>query len=192
MINRCIEESGTFGIVLIPPGTAAENETTIRRVGVTLRIVQFDRIEDGRINILAAGEMRFRILKFTAGEPYWSATVEFFDDDSEVSAELQESYAELVRLYREAHRLAAQLRGVEVQEIKIPESPASLSFMVSYVLDIAPETKQSFLEMTSTTERLKILEVHLEETVERLIAQIAQDKIRHKVRGNGHYTPGNN
>jgi len=81
---------------------------------------------------------------------------------------------------------------VEVQEIKIPESPASLSFMVSYVLDIAPETKQSLLEMTSTTERLKILEVHLEETVERLIAQIAQDKIRHKVRGNGHYTPGNN
>jgi hypothetical protein len=63
-----------------------------------------------------------------------------------------------------------------------------LSDMVRDVLDIDPESKQSLVEMTSTVCRLKTLEVHLEETIERLKAQIAQDKVRHQVRGTGHYT----
>jgi len=195
MINRCIEESSAFGIVLIPPGTAAESESTIRRVGVTARVIQFDRIEDGRINIMAAGETRFRILEFTAGEPYWTANVEFFEDDHERDEDLQDSYNDVVRLYREIHRLAAQLRGTEVdiEEIKIPTSPTTLSHMVSFVLDVDPEAKQALLEMTSIEGRLKTLAVHLEETLQRLNAEIARDKISHKVKGNGHYgNPENN
>jgi len=195
MINRCIEESSTFGVVLIPPGTAAESESTIRRIGVTARIIQFDRIEDGRLNIMAAGETRFRILEFTAGKPYWTANVEFFEDDSEREEDLRDSYNDVVRLYREVHRLAAQLRGMEmdVEKVKIPVSPATMSHMVSFVLDIDPESKQALLEMISIEGRLKTLTVHLEETMQRLTAEIARDKISHKVKGNGHYgNPENN
>jgi Lon protease-like protein len=195
MINRCIEESSTFGIVLIPPGTAAESESTIRRVGVTARVIQFDRIEDGRINIMAAGEVRFRVLEFTASKPYWTADVEFFEDDHESDDELQDSYNNVVRLYREVHRLAAQLRGMDVniEEIKIPVSPATMSHMVSFVLDLDPEAKQALLEMTSVEGRLKTLTVHLEETMQRITAEITREKISHKVKGNGHYgKPENN
>jgi Lon protease-like protein len=195
MINRCIEESSTFGIVLLPPGTSTESESTIRRVGVTARIIQFDRIEDGRINIMAAGEMRFRILEFTEPTPYWKANVEFFEDDNEREEDLQDSYQDVVRLYREVHRLAAQLRGMEmdIEEIKIPASPATMSHMVSFVLDLDPEAKQSLLEMTSIEGRLKTLAVHLEEAMQRLNAEIAREKISHKVKGNGHYgKPENN
>jgi Lon protease-like protein len=195
MINRCIEESGTFGIVLIPPGTSTESESAIRRVGVTARVIQFDRIEDGRINIMAAGEMRFRILEFTASQPYWAAKVEFFEDDRESDEDLQESYKEVVRLYREVHRLAAELRSMEmnIEEIKIPVSPATMSHMVSFVLDIDPEAKQALLEMTSVEGRLKTLTVYLEEAMQRLNAEIVREKISHKVKGNGHYgKPENN
>jgi len=195
MINRCIEESAAFGIVLIPPGTSTESESTIRRVSVTARVIQFDRIEDGRINIMAAGEMRFRILEFTAARPYWTASVEFFEDDRESDEELQDSYNQVVHIYREIHRLAAQLRGLEfdIEEVKIPVSPATLTHMVSFVLDIDPEAKQALLEMTSIDGRLKTLTVHLEEAMQRLNAEIAREKISHKVKGNGHYgKPENN
>lgn len=195
MINRCIEESSTFGIVLIPPGTSTESESTIRRVGVTARVIQFERIEDGRINIMAAGESRFRVLEFTGSKPHWTASVEFFEDDRERDEDLQESYDNVVHLYREVHRLAAQLRGVQfdVEEIKIPISPATLTHMVSFVLDIGPEAKQALLEMTSIEGRLKTLTVHLEEGLQRLNAEIAREKISHKVKGNGHYSkPENN
>src|SRR6478752_853214 len=112
MINRCIEASSTFGIVLIPPGTSTESESTIRQVGVTARVIQFERIEDGRINIMAAGETKFRVLEFTGSKPHWTGRVEFFEDDRENDEELQESYNTVVQLYREIHQLAAQLRGV--------------------------------------------------------------------------------
>jgi Lon protease-like protein len=144
---------------------------------------------------MAAGEMRFRILEFTASQPYWAAKVEFFEDDRESDEDLQESYKEVVRLYREVHRLAAELRSMEmnIEEIKIPVSPATMSHMVSFVLDIDPEAKQALLEMTSVDGRLKTLSVHLEEAMQRLNAEIVREKISHKVKGNGHYgKPENN
>lgn len=195
MINRCIEQSSTFGIVLIPPGISTESESTIRRVGVTARVIQFDRIEDGRINIMAAGETRFRIQEFTSSKPHWAAKVEFFEDDPESDEELQDSYSSVVHLYREVHRLAAQLRGMnfDIEEIKIPISPATLTHMISFVLDVDPEAKQALLEMTSTEGRLKTLAVHLEEVTQRLNSEIAREKVSHKVKGNGHYgKPENN
>jgi ATP-dependent Lon protease len=158
-------------------------------------VIQFDRIEDGRINIMAAGEMRFRILEFTSSKPHWAASVEFFEDDRESDKEVEDSYNHVVHIYREVHRLAAQLRGMEfdVEEVKIPASPATLTNMVSFVLDIDPEAKQSLLEMTSVEGRLKTLAVHLDEAMERLNAEIAREKISHKVKGNGHYgKPENN
>ena len=195
MINRCIEESSAFGIVLIPPGTSTESESTIRRVGVTARVIQFERLEDGRINIMAAGETRFRVVEFTGSKPHWTGRVEFFEDDRESDEELQESYINVVHLYREIHRLAAQLRGVEfnLDELKIPISPATLTHMVSFVLDIDTDSKQALLEMTSIEGRLKTLTVHLEEAMHRLNAEITREKISHKVKGNGHYSkPENN
>jgi Lon protease-like protein len=187
MVNRCIDESSAFGIVLFPPGTSSESESTIQRIGVTARIVQFERVEDGRLNIMAAGVTRFRILQFTADKPCWTANVEFFDDEPESDEELQESLADVVRLYRDVHRLASQLRGVDAGEIQIPDSPVSLSYLVSYILDIAPAAKQELLEMTSTTGRLKSLAVHMDGTIQRVNAQIARDAMNRKVKGNGHY-----
>jgi Lon protease-like protein len=187
MINRCIEESSLFGIVLIPPGTSTESESTIQRTGVTARVIQSERLEDGRLNIMAAGTMRFRILKFTGNKPCWTADVEFFEDDHEVGEELQDSFEDVVRLYRDVHRIASEMRGTEVAEIQIPESPVLLSYMVSYVLEIAPAAKQELLEMTSTTGRLKALAAHLEGTIQRVNAQIARDAMSRKVKGNGHF-----
>src|SRR5262245_6719895 len=85
MINRCIDNAEVVGIVL--KDAEDENETTIRRVGVTARIVQFERFADGRMNILCTGETRFRISQFKGNSPYWTGSVEFFEDDEESSAE---------------------------------------------------------------------------------------------------------
>ncbi len=186
MINRCVDESLAFGIVLLTPGSSSESEETIKPIGVTARIVQSERLADGRLNIMAAGEKRFRIVQFLGSSPYWSANVRFLEDD-ESGDELPESRNEVARIYREVHKLAAELRGVEVPEVSIPESALTLSFMVSYVLDIPPEAKQELLEMSSVTGRLKALVVHLEGTLQSIRTQIAREKISNKVKGNGHF-----
>lgn len=187
MIHRCIENSEAFGVVLIPPGTSLESEDTIRRVGVTALIVHHERIEDGPLNIVTNGEKRFRILKFTGNAPYWTADVEFVDDDIEDGEELQESYRDVVRLYRDVHQLAAKLRGLDAGEIHLPESPSRFSYMVSSVLSLAPELSQDLLEMISTTGRLKALYVYLEEIARRLTAQLPAGGSSPRGKHDGHW-----
>jgi len=190
LMNRCIAEAVAFGIVLMRPGSSAENESTIHRVGVTARIVQVERFDDGRMNTLNAGEARFRIHRFTGNKPYWTADVEFFEDDEEAGEELEQVHREVVLRYRQVSELAARLKSIEAKEVDVPDSPVSLSYLVSYVLDMDSEAKQELLEMSSTVGRLKSLIVHLDETAARLKKEIAREAIAHKAKGNGHFGNG--
>jgi ATP-dependent Lon protease len=184
MINSCIDSEAVFGIVLLRSGAETESEDTIHRVGVTARIVQVERLENGRLNILTEGEDRFRIRRFTSQEPYWKVFVDFLEDnESHPSIEvLQEEVSEL---YRKVAELGAKIDSTEEPETALPESPTDLSYMISYILDIDPEAKQKLLELTSAAERLRSLVPYLNESIEKLQQQLTLKEIIHKVRGNG-------
>src|SRR6188768_3440464 len=115
MINTCIEHDDIFGVVLLRSGAETESEDTIHRVGVTARIVQVERLENGRLNILTEGEDRFRIRRFTSQEPYWKVFVDFLEDnESHPSIEvLQEEVSEL---YRKVAELGAKIDSTEEPE----------------------------------------------------------------------------
>src|SRR5204862_968815 len=64
MINGCIDRGEVFGLVLLREGAEEEKDDTIHRVGVTSRIVEVERLDEGRLNIFCEGEKRFRIHRF--------------------------------------------------------------------------------------------------------------------------------
>ena len=183
MINACIDRDEMFGLVLLRSGAEEENEQTIHRVGVSARVVEVERLEEGRMNILCEGESRFRIYRFTQQMPYWKGTVELFEDQEFRTAE--SLYDQVAELYRGVAVLSAKLSGSEPAELVLPESATDLSFMVSYVLDIEHEEKQRLLEMMSTPERLRMLVAHLTDTLTKLEQQRAYKETAGKVRGNG-------
>ena len=185
MINRCIDQADIFGLVLLSEGAETENEESILRVGVTARVVQVDRLEDGRLNILCAGEERFRIIQFTGSAPYWTADVEFFEDDPEGEEGLDEVYEKVSKLYRKATELTSQLKEMEIPQLDLPDSPVGLSYMVSYVLDLSATRKQELLESTSTVFRLRSLVDDLEDAVSQLQGQVARKGVAHKAIRNG-------
>jgi ATP-dependent Lon protease len=185
MINRCIDQSDVFGLVLLQEGANHEGEETIVRVGVTARVIQTDRLDDGRLNILCAGEDRFRVLEFTGSAPYWTADVEFFEDVSETEGGLEEAYRRVSKLYRKATELTSQLKEMEIPKLDLPDSPVGLSYMVSYVLDIPASRKQELLETTSTVFRLRSLIDDLESVVSQLKRQIERKGLGHKALRNG-------
>jgi Lon protease-like protein len=184
MINGCIERDEVFGIVLLRSGADTESEETIHRVGVTARVVQAERLDNDRMNILTEGESRFRIRRFTQQEPYWKGWVDLFEDD-EGRHPTESLYDQVSELYRKVSELGAKISSSEEPEAVFPESPADLSYMVSYVLDIDAEAKQKLLEMTSTADRLRALIPHLDETIGKLEQQLALKEVISKVRGNG-------
>ncbi|HEY2381878.1 MAG TPA: LON peptidase substrate-binding domain-containing protein [Terriglobia bacterium] len=183
MINGCIDRDEAFGLVLFRAGAEAENEQSIHRVGVSARVVEVERLQEGRLNILCEGESRFRIHRFTQQVPFWKGAVDFFDDDQIRSTE--SLYDQVAELYRGVAALSAKLSGSEAAELALPESATDLSFMVSYVLDIESEEKQKLLEMTSTAERLRMLIAYLTETLQKLEQHQTRKDATEKVRGNG-------
>ncbi len=182
MINGCIDRGEIFGLVLLRSGAEEESEETIHRVGVTARIVEVERLEEGRMNILCEGEKKFRINRLTQQTPFWQGEVELLEDRDFLS--LQSLYEQVAELYRSVAAVSAKLSGSQETDVALPESPTDLSYMVSYVLDIESEDKQKLLEM-DTAERLHTLVAHLTETLRKLEQQRAYKEVMGKVRGNG-------
>jgi ATP-dependent Lon protease len=184
MVNDCIDRDEAFGLVLVRTGAEEETEDTIHRVGVTARVTEVERLDNGRMNILCEGEARFRLLRFTQQTPFWKGSVQFFEE-APIHQALESFYDRVSELYRHAGEMSSKLSGSPQTELVLPESPTDLSYMVAYVLDIDAEEKQKMLEMTSTAERLQVLIVHLNETIRKLEQQIAYKEVLTKVRGNG-------
>src|SRR5215510_3794440 len=175
MINGCIASGEVFGLVLLRTGADEESEETIHRVGVTARIVEVERLDGGRMNILCEGERRFRIYRLTQQKPFWKGDVDFFEDKDHHGTE--SLYEQVAELYRSVATLSAKLSGSQETEVVLPELATDLSHMVSYVLDIDSEEKQRLLEMDSTAERLRMLIAHLTDTLRRLEQQRAQKEL---------------
>ena len=66
MINECIEQKTSFGIVLVRPNSEHLKEEPYA-VGTMANIEVLDRLEDGRMNLIARGLQRFRILEPALG-----------------------------------------------------------------------------------------------------------------------------
>jgi Lon protease-like protein len=183
MVNGCINDEAPFGIVLLKG--EQENESTIQKVGVLARVVEVERLEDGRMNIWTKGEERFRITRLTQQEPWWRGVVELLDDRPDPESEVAALADEVGELYREAYRKGIRLTGERPGKLELPTSAGDLSFMVSYVLDMDFQEKQNLLEMTSVKERLGALVAYLKHANARLEQQIHQQQIVETVRGNG-------
>ena len=183
MINGCIDRGEVFGLLLLRSGADEEREETIHRVGVTARIVEVERLDEGRLNILCEGERRFRIYRFTQQTPFWKGTVDFFEDKDQPAKE--SLYEQVAELYRSVAALSSKLSGSQETDMALPESATDLSYMVSYVLDIDSEEKQKLLEMDSTAERLRMLLAHLTDILHKLERQQTYKELMTRVRGNG-------
>src|SRR5262249_2603215 len=147
MINGCIDRDEVFGLVLLRSGAEEETEEMIHRVGVTARIVEVERLDQGRLNVLCEGETRFRIQRFTQQTPFWKGNVEVFDEKKPQAPDAL--YEQVADLYRTVANLSAQLSGSQQPELALPESATDFSYMLSYVLDLDVEEKQKLLEMDS-------------------------------------------
>src|SRR3954471_21212929 len=95
MIGQCLDEGSEFGIVWM-------SEDGLRPIGCACEIAEvIERMEDGRINLIARGTRPFRIEERQEELPYPAGTIEFLDDraeepDAEAAAAAHAAYAELV------------------------------------------------------------------------------------------------
>lgn len=154
MINECYEQGLPFGIVLARPESEPLHEEPYP-VGTMAEIEALDRMDDGRINLIARGSQRFRILSQHRKKPYLSGIVEVYSDDSELGSALNQPAHQASALFRAYLEALLEVAGRGELEFALPADAEELSHFIAHLVDMQDEQKQHMLEMTSTRLRLE-------------------------------------
>lgn len=137
------DRESEFGVVL------AKDEGIIN-IGCTASVQKvMRRYDDGRIDLLALGQRRFRIAGINEERSYLRADVEFFED-----VDLTEVPADLTRRARAGLLKLQSLEGMADETEG--GSSSRLSFKIAYLLDDV-EKRQMVLALRSEVERLDFL-----------------------------------
>ncbi len=143
MMEECLANDREFGIVWL-------SDDGLREIGCACRIEQvLERMEDGRLNLLARGVRPIRIVERQGHLAYPAGLIEYVDDraeavDPQLMREARETYAELVR--------RATDREPTVDEL------ADLSaYGMAATVDFGLEAKQGLLDLRSENARLRLV-----------------------------------
>jgi Lon protease-like protein len=179
MIDRCLDSDLPFGVVraLMEHDTGRD---AVARVGTLAQITDYERLPDGRYNLLATGTERFEILDRRHGEPYPTALVRRLCDtaacadeaasgpmsarmDAQIDTRIDARIDALAHTARCALKtylrtMLLLLGGDECRgefQITIPMDPAELSFLIGMCLTCEDAEKQALLETRTLAERLQ-------------------------------------
>jgi Lon protease-like protein len=145
MIGHCLEAEEPFGIVF------RDDEGTAHRIGCMARVTEvLERFEDGRMNIVVAGEQPFRVLERFESSDYPLGEVEPIDaeaeaaEDSEAGTMARQAFAELVE-------------RVSGEPPDASELSAESAYGIAARVELPAETKQALLELRSEPDRMQML-----------------------------------
>jgi Lon protease-like protein len=164
MIGECVEEESEFGIVWL-------SDDGLKEVGCTARVAQvLERMDDGRMNILAQGGRPFRMLRKIEDLPYPAGDVELLDDedagDEALAAAAREAYADLVEHVTDNRPGIDELDGLD-------------AYGMAATIELAAAPKQALLEERSEDRRLKVVSDLFSTALERIEnAEEAQERAK--------------
>jgi Lon protease-like protein len=173
MIDRCLvagpeSSEREFGIVwlsdqeLKPVGCACEVEKVL------------ERMDDGRLNILALGTRPFRLVERQDDLPYPAGAVEFLAEEvEEVDPQAAQS----------AHELYAELvEQATDQRLEEDELSNMHAYEMAATVEFGSDAKQELLELRSENARLRLLTLLLRAAIKRMELV---DRAQTRARSNG-------
>lgn len=168
MMEECLASESEFGIVWL-------SDEGLRDIGCACRIEQvLERMEDGRLNLLARGIRPIRIVERQGHLAYPAGVIEYVDDraeavDTQLLREARETYAELVQ--------RATDREPSVDEL------ADLSaYGMAATVDFGLDAKQGLLDLRSENARLRLVNRLFKAAIKRLDFV---DRAQARARSNG-------
>ncbi|MHB8510057.1 MAG: LON peptidase substrate-binding domain-containing protein [Candidatus Dormibacteria bacterium] len=154
MLEDCLQEGKTFGVVSIREGSEVDAAAEPRGVGTLAKIVHVQKLPDGRMNLLITGATRFRLLGPVPGRVYARANVEYLSEDADgVSNRLRTG---LVEAFGRYVRGLQKVSGNSAMVPALPEDPEVLSYLVAATIEGSVETRQQLLEAGSARERMRM------------------------------------
>jgi Lon protease-like protein len=160
MIGTCIQNRQPFGVTLIRHGAEAGGVLAEPNlVGCSAQIIHVQRLDQGRMNIVALGKERIRILSVDREAfPYLVGRVEDYpmtNPNPEITMQRAEGLRPLVERFIQ---VLVEAGGSQFDLRNMPEDPLALANMAATLLQISPEQKQKLLAQDQADELLANLQ----------------------------------
>ncbi len=127
------------------------------RIGTVAMIHRLFRAPDGTIRLLVQGMSRFRILDFTATEPYLKAKVEAAPEIEEQGIEVDALARNIREQFVHVADLMPSIPKELANSITAIEEPLQTAYTIANFQRMELEEAQQILEMDSTIEKLRKL-----------------------------------
>lgn len=154
MINTCISEKMPFGVVLISEGVEALGPlASPHRMGCTARITQMQPLYQGRMNLVAVGQERFRIVELDRdSQPYLMGKVEMSPLMVRDEINLIEQGSKLRPHVLHYLEMLSNVGDVQFEPEQLPTEPLSLGYLAAYLVRVEADKKQSLLEAKTASQ----------------------------------------
>ena len=168
MMNECLRDEREFGILWLA-------DDGLREIGCACEIAEvIERLDDGRMNLVARGTRPFRVLERQGHLAYPAGVVEFLDDredeiDDDVAQAAHEAYADLVRRATDRDPTADELAEQD-------------AYAMAATVDFGLEAKQGLLDLRSENARLRLVTRLFRAAIKRLDFV---DRAQTRARSNG-------
>jgi Lon protease-like protein len=152
MMQACIESSQPFGVVLIKQGLEAHGPLAEPyEIGCSARVIEVEPLSEGRMNIVALGQERFRILAMNQEKGYLVGKVELYPLEEADKASLLEAGTRLHPWVERYMDILNQASGTELESEYLPSDPLALAYLAAVLLQVPPTQKQTLLAAQHAT-----------------------------------------
>lgn len=156
MINTCLKDDRSFGVVLIQRGSEALGPLAEpHKVGCTARIIEVQPLSEGRMNISTIGERRFRIHSLNYDKPYLIGEVEYFPLPAEDAEVLNPAADRLIPKMHQYIDLLNKFEEVNLNIENLPDDLVMLAQMAAALLQMPPDEKQELLKSSSVLDLME-------------------------------------
>ena len=167
MIGECIDKQSPFGVVMIEEGKDAGGPLAKPHlIGTTAHINQVQKLPFGRMNILAVGRERFKILSLDGhSRSFLVGQVEMLPFEENTTAGLARGSAHLRGLVERYLKALSEAGQLQVDTEQIPHDTLSLAYLAAMLLQDEIGSKQHLLEAKDTKEFVRLLLRHYQREV---------------------------
>jgi Lon protease-like protein len=164
MISECLRSGQQFGVCLISSGKEVGGSAECYEIGTLAKIIDWDKRDDGLLEIVVEGQQRFRLLeKRERANQLAEGDVQLIDDEDDCE-ELPVEYqllSDLLRQIAEKFELSYQ------REHEKYDNAVWVGYRLSEVLPLESEERQELLEIDDVMNRLQ----HIQDAIEDVTAE---------------------
>jgi Lon protease-like protein len=177
MIHACLADESPFGVVLIRAGREVGGPAVPYTVGTLARIRRVEHLPDGRMNIEAVGDERFRLLQlYAAQDEVHTGRIVNFPLLGASEAGATAAARALSPWLSRYLSLLGQSAATHFAARPLPTEPAALAYFAAVVAQIPAAEKQALLSVETAARLLNLERTLYRREISLLRAMLGADR----------------